>query len=167
MLDEIAAEAAALAEMQIQPGDLPTAVDRMEVETVKMAGLTVKRMAVATSEDGRPEGRPIQVDDCENTVSESKAPGGASDDPIGQTARSEQHQNIYLLQQMTILCQTVQNLGKQVQEGFAAERTRRQEEFETESLKRQDDFKRMEQTMTTKMEDGFKRRTNGQTTGSR
>ena len=148
MLDEIAEEAAALAEIQTQPGDLLTAVDSMEAETAKKAGHTVKRMAVATREDGGPEGRPIQVDDCENTVFEGKASGGASDDPIGQTARTEQHQNMNLLQQMTILCQTVQNL--------AAERTGRQEDFETESLKRQDDSLRMEQTMATKMEDGFK-----------
>ena len=57
---------------------------------------------------------------------------------------------------MTILCQTVQNLGKQMQEGFAAERTRRQEDFETESQKRRDDNNKMEQKMTAKMEDGFK-----------
>ena len=69
-----------------------------------MAGQIVKRMAVATSEDGGPEGRPIQVDDCVSTVFEGKGPGGVSDDPMGQTARAEQHQNIDLLQQMTILC---------------------------------------------------------------
>ena len=43
-----------------------------------------------------------------------------------------------------------------MQEGFAAERTRRQEVFETESLKRKDDCNKMEQTMTAKMDDGFK-----------
>ena len=156
ILDEIAAEAAALAEIQTQTTDLIAAEDSMEAETAKMAGHTVKRMAVATSEDGGPEGRPIQVDDCENTVFGGKTPGDVSDDPMGRTARTEQHQNIDLLQQMTILCQTVQNLGKQMQEGFEAERTRRQEDIETESLQRQDDFYSMEWTTTTKMEDGFK-----------
>ena len=43
-----------------------------------------------------------------------------------------------------------------VQEGSAAEMTRRQEDFDTESLKRQGDSHKMEQTMTSKMEDAFK-----------
>ena len=54
---------------------------------------------------------------------------------MGQTVRSEQYQNVDLLQQMTLLCQTVQNLGEQVQEGCAAERTRRQQDFDSESEK--------------------------------
>ena len=89
LLDEVAVEAAALAEMQTQVGDLPTAVDSMEAETAKMAGHIVKRMAVATSEDGGPEGRPRQVDECENTVYEGKTPGCASDVPVGQTGRKQ------------------------------------------------------------------------------
>ena len=40
--DEIATEAAASAEMQTQPADLPTAVDSMEAETAKIVGHTVK-----------------------------------------------------------------------------------------------------------------------------
>ena len=36
MLDEVAAEAVALAEMQTQVGDLPTAVDSMDAETKKI-----------------------------------------------------------------------------------------------------------------------------------
>ena len=68
MLDEVAAEAAALAEMQTQVGDLPTTVDSMEAETAKMAGHIVKRLAVATGEDGGPAGCPQLVDDCENAV---------------------------------------------------------------------------------------------------
>ena len=87
MLDEIATEAAASAEMQTQPVDLPTAVDSKEAEADKMAGHTVKRMAVATSEDSGPEGRPIQVDDCENTFFEGKSPGGVSDDPMGHIVK--------------------------------------------------------------------------------
>ena len=75
---------------------------------------------------------------------------------MGQSPRKEQYQNSDLLHHMTILCQTVQNLGKQMQEGFAAERTRRQEDIETESQKRRDDYNGMEQKMTAKMEDGFK-----------
>ena len=64
---------------------------------------------------------------------------------MGQTPRTEQHQNTDLLHQMTILCQTVQSLGKQMQ---AAERTRRQQDFDTESQKGRDDYSKMEQTMT-------------------
>ena len=40
----------------------------MEVETAEMAGHCVKRLAEAASDDGGPEGRPIQIDDCENTT---------------------------------------------------------------------------------------------------
>ena len=56
-----------------------------------------------------------------------------------QGSRTAQYQNNYLLQQMTILCATVQslgkqmhdlqNLGKQMQGGFAAERIRRQKKI--------------------------------------
>ena len=60
------------------------------------------------------------------------------------------------LQQMTLLCQTVQNLGKQMQEGFEAERTRRQQDFEIESQKTRDDSNNMESTMAAKMEEGFR-----------
>ena len=87
-----------------------------------MTGHIVKRMAVATSEDGGPEGQPIQVDKSWWRVGRSHWPNGSE----GTTPEQ------YLLHQMTMLCQTV------------------------ESLKRQVDCNRMEQTMTTKMEDGFK-----------
>ena len=46
MLDEVAAEAARLAEAQTQPAGLDTEVDSMEVETAKMWGHCVKRLAV-------------------------------------------------------------------------------------------------------------------------
>ena len=68
MLEEVAAKAAAVAEAQTQPENLHTVEESMEAETVKMSGHTVKRMAVAPSEDGGPEGRTILVDDCENPV---------------------------------------------------------------------------------------------------
>ena len=54
------------------------------------------------------------------------------------------------------LCSTVQNLGKQMQERFAAGRTR-----DRKTLKPKVRKDEMEQTMTTKMEE------NDQTTGSR
>ena len=95
---------------------------------------------MATSEDGGPKGRTILVDDCENTVFEGKAHGDLPDEPMGQTPRAEQYQNTDLLQQMTISCQTMQNLCKQMQEGFAG----------------RDDYNKMEQTMTAKMEQGFR-----------
>ena len=80
-----------------------------------------------------------------------------SDEPVGRTdlrqltwseaqgSRTEQFHNNDLLQQMTILCATVQSLGKQMQDGFAAE-----------SLRRQEDYRNMEKTMTAKMEEGFR-----------
>ena len=71
MLEEVAAKAAAMAEAQTQPEDLPTVEDSMEVETARLAGHSVKkRMAVATSEDGGPKGPTILVDDFENTAFE-------------------------------------------------------------------------------------------------
>ena len=85
MLDEITAEAVALAEMQTQPEDLPTAVDSVEAETIQMAGRIAKKMTVATGVDGGPAGCPQLVDDCENTVFEGKTPGCASGEPAGQT----------------------------------------------------------------------------------
>ena len=153
-LDEIAVEAAALAEMQTQVGNIPTAVDSIKDETIKMWSHIVKRSAVATGADGGPAGCPKVVDDGENTVFEHKTPGCASDDSVGQMDRrqltwsepqgsqTEQHQNNDLLQRITILCQTEQKLGKQMQDGFAVERTRRQEDFAAESLRRQDDCKK-------------------------
>ena len=64
----VAAEPTRLAEAQTQPAALDTSVDNMEAGTANMAGHCVKRPAVATSEDGVPEGRPIQLDDCENSL---------------------------------------------------------------------------------------------------
>ena len=130
-----------------------------------MAGHCAKRLAVAAGEDGAPEGRPIQVDDCENIVLQSSSPGNGSDDPMGQTARTEQYQNNDLLQQMTILCQTVQNLETQMQEGVAAERTRRQQDFDTENQKRQDDDNKIRQDDDRQDEGRLQERTTGQTTG--
>ena len=68
MFDEVATEATRLAEAQTQSGHLNTALDSMEAETAKMASHCVKRLAVVAGEDGVTEGRPIQVDDCENSL---------------------------------------------------------------------------------------------------
>ena len=62
MLDNVAAEAAALAEMQTQVVDSPTIVASMEVETVPMAGHIAKRSALAMGADGGPAGCPKVVD---------------------------------------------------------------------------------------------------------
>ena len=43
-----------------------------------------------------------------------------------------------------------------MQEGFAAERSRRPQDFDIESHKRRDDYHNMEKTMTAKMEEGFR-----------
>ena len=66
---------AAMAKAKTQPENSLTVEESMEVETAKMAGHTVKRMAVATSEDGGRAGRTILVDDYENPVFEGKAHG--------------------------------------------------------------------------------------------
>ena len=83
MLDDVAAEAAALAEMQTQVEDIPTTVARKEVVTVPMAGHIAKRSAVAMGADGGPAGCPKVVDDCENMEDEDEIPDCASDDPMG------------------------------------------------------------------------------------
>ena len=155
MMVEVAAEAARWANVQTQRAGLDTEVDSTGVEPSKVAGHHAKRLAAAACEDGGPEGRPITIDDCENTTFEGKISGSGSEGK-GQAARQEQNHNAALLQQMTLLCQTVQNLGKQMQEGFAAERTRRQQDFEIESQKRRDDYNNMERTMTAKMQEGFR-----------
>ena len=152
MLEEVAAKAAAMAEAQTQPEDPPTVEDSMEAETARLAGHSVKKewpwQPVKT------EGRKVQR--SLSMTSRTRLSRGLSEEPMGQTPRTEQHQNTDLLQQITILCQTVQNLGKQMQEGYAVERTRRQQDFDTQSQKRRDDYNKMEQTMTAKMEDGFR-----------
>ena len=51
MLDEVAAEAARLANAQTQREGLHAEADRMEVDTAKMAGHCVKRLAVPSCED--------------------------------------------------------------------------------------------------------------------
>ena len=112
LLDEVAAEAARLAEAQTQPAGLDAEEDSVEVETVKMAGHCVKREAVPACEDGGLEGRPVQIDDCENTTIGKTSRSGSEE--TGQAARQEQNQNPDLLQQMTLLCQTVQKPGKQM-----------------------------------------------------
>ena len=89
MHEEVAAKAAAMAEVQTELEDLPTMEDSMEAETARMADHNVKRMAVATGEGKGPERRTILVDDCENTVIEGNAHGGLSDEPMGQTPRTE------------------------------------------------------------------------------
>ena len=167
-LDEIAAEAAALAEMQAQVEDIPTVADSMEAETTNMAGHIVKRSAVATGADGGPAGCPKWSITVKTPSLKVETPGCASDDPMGQTdrrqltwsepqgSRTEQHQNNDLLQQMTILCATVRSLGRQMQDGFAAARIRRQEDFAIETLRRQDGYHKMEKAMTAKMEESLK-----------
>ena len=89
MLDDVAAEAAALAEMQTQVVEIPTIVASMEVETVPMAGHIAKRSKVAMGADGGPAGCPKVVDDCENMEDEDEIPGCASDDRMGRMDRTQ------------------------------------------------------------------------------
>ena len=91
----------------------------------------------------------IRIDDCENTTFEGKNPGSGFEER-GQAVRQEQNLDAELLQQMTLLCQTVPNLGKQIQEGFAADRAKRQQDLEVECRERRDDYNNMERTMTAK-----------------
>ena len=109
---------------------------------------------MATSDEGGPEGRLRQVDDCGNTVHEGKTPGCASDDPMGQT---DQRQMTWSESQgqMTILRATVQSFGRQMRD-VQSPGKQMLEGFATESLRRQEDHKKMEKTMTAKMEGGFK-----------
>ena len=127
----MAAEDVRLAEAKTQPAGLDTEVDSMEVDSsTKVAGHCAKRLAVAACEDGGPERRAIRIDDYENTIFERKTSGNGSDE-TSQTARLDQNHSVDLSQQMTLLCQTVkslgkqmhdvQNLGKPMQDGFAAE----------------------------------------------
>ena len=57
--------------------------------------------------------------------------------------------------QMTLLCQTVQSLGRQMQE-VQNLGEQMQDGFATESCRRQEDYIKMEEAMTTKMEEGFR-----------
>ena len=155
MLDEMAADAARMAEEMTLPDGGEANADNMEIDSsTKAADHCTKRQAVAACEDGGLEGRAIRFDDCEHTVFEGKTSGNGSDE-TDLTARQDQIHNGDLLKQMTLLCQTVQslgwqmqevqNLGKQMQDGFA-----------TESCRSQEDYKKMEAAMTTKMEEGFR-----------
>ena len=112
-------------------------------------------------------GSPNRIDDREDTAIDDRPKTSAVDDPMGRAeskqqycseahgSRTAQHQNNDLLHQMTLLCaavqslgkqmQNMQNPGKQMQDGVAAERIRRKE-----------DHKNMEEMMSAKMEEGFK-----------
>ena len=110
--DAVAAEAARMIEAQTQPEGLGAEVDNMEIDSsTKVAGHRVKRPAAAACGDGGPEGRAIRIDDSESTIFERKTTGNGSDE-TGQTTRQDQSHSVDLLQQMTLLCQTVQSLGK-------------------------------------------------------
>ena len=80
MLDEVAAEAARLANAQTQRAGLETEVDTMDVKPSTLAGHCVKRLAVVACEDGGPEGRPIRIDNCENTTLDGKTSGSGSEE---------------------------------------------------------------------------------------
>ena len=66
VLGEVATGVARLADAH-QPAGLDIEADSMEVDTAKVTGHCAKRPAVAACDDGGPEGRPIRIDDCENT----------------------------------------------------------------------------------------------------
>ena len=80
MLDEVAAEAARLANAQTQLAGLETEVDTMDVKPSTLAGHCVKRLAVVACEDGGPEGRPIRIDNCENTTLDGKTSESGSEE---------------------------------------------------------------------------------------
>ena len=98
MFEEVAAVAAAMAEAQTQPEDLPTVEDSMEVKTARMAGHKEERMAVATSENGGPKGRTIQVNDFENTVFEGKLMEACRMNPWAKRRGQNNTKNTDLLQ---------------------------------------------------------------------
>ena len=155
MLDEVAAEAARNAEALTLPEGGGADADNLEIDSsTKAAGHCTKRQAVAACEDGGPERRAIRFDDCEHTVFEGKTSGNGSDE-TDRTARLDHIHNADLLKQMTLLRQTVQslerqmqevqNLGKQIQDGFA-----------TESCRRQENYKKTKAAMTAKMDEGLR-----------
>ena len=89
MLDEEAAEAARMAEVQTQLVGRDAEADNMEIDSsTKAAGHCAKRQAVAACEDGGPEGRAIRFDDCEHTIFEGKTSGNGSDETC-QTTRPD------------------------------------------------------------------------------
>ena len=71
MFDEVAAEAAGMAEAQTQLEGRDAEADNMEIDSsTKVADHCAKRQPVAACEDGGPEGRAIRFDDCEHTIFE-------------------------------------------------------------------------------------------------
>ena len=155
MLDEVAAEAARMAEEMTLPDGGGAEADNMEIDSsTKEAGHCTKRHDVAACEDGGPEGRATRVDDCEHAVFEGKTSGNGSDE-TDRTARQDQIHNADLFKQMTLFCQTVQSWGRQMQEVQNVGK-QMQDGFATESCRRQEDYKKMEAAMTIKMDEGFK-----------
>ena len=155
MLDEVAAEAARMAEaLSLRDGGDADA-DNMEMDSsTKAAGHCTKRQAVAACEDGGLEGRETRFDDCEHTVFEGKTSGKGSDE-TDRTARQDKIHIAVLLKQMTLLCQTVHSLARQMQE-VQKMGEQLQDGFATDSCRRQEDYKKMEEAMTAKMEEGFR-----------
>ena len=155
MLDEVVAEAARMAEALALPEGSDADADNMEIDSsTKAAGHCTKRQAVAACEDGGPEGCAIRFDDCEHTVFKGKTSGNGSDE-TDRTTRQDQIHNADLSQQMTLLCQTVQSLGTQMQEVQNLGK-QMQDGFATEMCRPQEDYKKMEAAMTAKMEEGFR-----------
>ena len=111
--------------------------------STKAAGHCTKRQAVAACEDGGLERRAIRFDDCEHRHQEM--------DLMRQTELDQIH-NADLLKQMTLSCQTVQNLGRQMQEVQNLGK-QMQDGSATESSRRQEDYRKMDVAMTAKMEE--------------
>ena len=157
MLAEVADPAMMQVDAETEPDDPAVAVDNVTETDGVPVGHISKNIAFEAGGDGMRAGCPNMIDDHENIAIEDRAKTSAVDDPMGraesrqqscseaQGSRTVHHQNNDLLQQTTILCATVQSLGKQMQDGSAAERIRRQE-----------DYKNMVETMSGKMEEGFR-----------
>ena len=88
----------------------------MEAETAIMAGHCAKDWPWQQVRTANWKGDRSRSMTVKRKSLKVKPPGKGSDDPMGQTARMEEHQNVDRPQQMTLLCQTVQNVGKQMQD---------------------------------------------------
>ena len=123
MLDEVAAEAARLAQAQAQPAGLDTEVGSMG----SMGGRSriAGRQAVEHGVNGSPVATATRVDGPGQTQKEDRAKHSSTVEMEHEGERDVPKQ---LLQQMQSLCDTVKDLGARMDGRFAEEDQKRQPE---------------------------------------
>ena len=141
MLVEVAEAAMVQAEPETQQDDSTMAVDNVKVTDGVEFGHVVKKMVGEAGADGVRIGNPNKIDDHANTAIEDKAKSSV-DAPMGRIELKQQSwseaqgrrtvDNLHneLLQQMALLCASVQGLRGQMRDGFVDEGRRRQEDNE-------------------------------------